>query len=53
MSSKDEITVEVDSNLLAEAQKIFEQQGFSLDEAIELFFRECIRQHRFPPWDNN
>jgi DNA-damage-inducible protein J len=39
--------IEVDSDLLAQAQEVLAEQGLTLPEAIELFFRHCV-EHGFP-----
>ena len=42
-----DLSIEVDSELLAQAQEVLAEQGLTLAEAMELFFRHCI-EYGFP-----
>jgi len=42
-----DLSIEVDSELLTQAQEVLAEQGLTLAEAMELFFRHCV-EHGFP-----
>ena len=42
------ITFEVDSELLAKAERIFERYGLTVEEACGLFLKETVRCGRIP-----
>jgi len=42
------ITFEVDSELLAEATKILEKCGLTVEEACVLFIKETVKRGRIP-----
>lgn len=43
-----EITLEIDAELKAQAEKLFMELGLTLEEATILFYEESVRLGRFP-----
>ena len=41
-------TIEVDSKLLEEAEKVFAENGLTVEEACILFFKETIKRGAIP-----
>jgi addiction module RelB/DinJ family antitoxin len=43
-----EITLEIDAELKAQAEKLFMEMGLTLEEATILFYEETVRLGRLP-----
>lgn len=44
----DTLTVEIDSDILAQAEKICADIGITLQDAVNMFLRETVIQQRWP-----
>ena len=42
------ITLKIETNLYEKAKSIFEKEGYSVEEAIIMFFKACIACNGFP-----
>lgn len=42
------VTFEVDSELLAESEKVFKRYGLTVEEACELFIEETVKYGKIP-----
>lgn len=42
------ITLKIETNLYEEAKAIFEKEGYTVEEAIIMFFKACIACGGFP-----
>ena len=44
----DTLTVEIDSDVLAQAEKVCTDIGITLQDAVNMFLRETVIQQRWP-----
>ena len=44
----DTLTVEIDSDVLAQAEKVCADIGITLQDAVNMFLRETVIQQRWP-----
>ena len=42
------ITLKIETSLYEEAKTIFEKEGYTVEEAIIMFFKDCIACDGFP-----
>ena len=42
------ITLKIETSLYEEAKAIFEKEGYTVEEAIIMFFKACIAYNGFP-----
>ena len=42
------VNIEIDPGLQREAQALFERLGYGLDEAVDLFLRQAVREQAIP-----
>ena len=42
------ITLKIETNLYEEAKAIFEKEGYTIEEAVLMFFKACIACGGFP-----
>ena len=42
------ITLKIETSLYEEAKAIFEKEGYTVEEAITMFFKACIACNGFP-----
>lgn len=46
--SLETVTLEVDKELYEEAKKIIEKDGYTVEEAVVMFFKACVACGGFP-----
>ncbi len=48
MGQQVEVTLTIDEELKAQAERVFAENGLTLEEAVILFFKETVRLGRLP-----
>lgn len=42
------MTIDVDDDIVKQAQSIFEEMGLDLSTAVNIFLEQCVREQRIP-----
>ena len=46
--AKDSISFQIEEELKEEAEKLFSEFGMSIEEAIIVFIKQCLKERRIP-----